>query len=72
MFGLGFSEILIIGLVAFLILGPEEFPKIARMVLKLLNDLKNSFSDVKKEIDSVEKKIEKKVKESISKKDEKK
>ena len=75
MFGLGFSEIIIIFLVAFLILGPKEFPKMAKMVLKVLNDIKSSFQDVKKEIDHVEKKMEEqieKTKESLISSDEKK
>lgn len=53
MFGFGFLEILVLVLVAFLVLGPDKFPSVARDFLKIFNELKRSFSDVSDEIKDI-------------------
>ncbi|MCY4321835.1 MAG: twin-arginine translocase TatA/TatE family subunit [Bdellovibrionaceae bacterium] len=50
MFGLGFTEILLLILVAFLVFGPKQFPLIAKNFIKLLNELKTAFFDIRSEI----------------------
>ena len=49
MFGLGFVEILILVLIAFLVFGPKQFPSVARNFVKLLNELRMAFTEVKTE-----------------------
>ena len=54
MFGLGFTEILLLLLMAFLVFGPKQFPFIAKNFLKFLNELKHAFSDIKSEFYDVQ------------------
>ena len=51
MLGLGFWEIIIIGLVALIVVGPENLPDFAKSVARFLNELKRTASDLKKSID---------------------
>ena len=53
MFGL--SEFLVLFLIAFLVLGPEEFPKSFRKILRLINSFKHALSRLKTEIHDVKK-----------------
>lgn len=50
MFDIGFSELLIIGIVALLVLGPERLPRVARTAGHLLGRLQRYVSDVKSDI----------------------
>ncbi|AFL68800.1 Sec-independent protein translocase protein TatB [Sulfurospirillum barnesii] len=47
MFGLGFSEILIIAIIAILFLGPEKLPDAMVKGAKFFKSFKNSINDVK-------------------------
>ncbi|MFA5081482.1 MAG: Sec-independent protein translocase protein TatB [Hydrogenophilaceae bacterium] len=51
MFDIAFSELLIIGVVALLVIGPERLPKVARTVGAWLGRLNRYVSDVKSDID---------------------
>ena len=50
MFDVGFSELLMIGLVALLVIGPEKLPAVARTVGTLLGKAQRYVSDVKAEV----------------------
>jgi sec-independent protein translocase protein TatB len=50
MFDIGFSELVIIGLVALVVLGPERLPKVARTAGHLLGRLQRYVADVKADI----------------------
>jgi sec-independent protein translocase protein TatB len=50
MFEVGFSEILMVGLVALLVIGPEKLPKVARMAGFWLAKSKKMVASVKQEI----------------------
>ena len=50
MFDIGFSELIVIGIVALLVLGPERLPKVARTTGHLLGRLQRYVSDVKSDI----------------------
>ena len=50
MFDIGFSELMVIGVVALLVLGPERLPKVARTTGHLLGRLQRYVSDVKSDI----------------------
>lgn len=50
MFEVGFSEILMVGLVALLVIGPEKLPKVARMAGFWLAKSKRMVASVKQEI----------------------
>ncbi len=47
MFGMGFSEILVIAIVAIIFLGPEKLPDAMVKVAKFFKTVKNSVNDVK-------------------------
>jgi len=51
MFDAGFTELLLIGLVALVVIGPERLPGVARTAGKWLGKGKRMLSDVKAEID---------------------
>jgi len=50
MFDVGFSELLVIALVALVVIGPERLPKVARTVGVLLGRLQRYVNDVKSDI----------------------
>lgn len=51
MFGISFSELLLVGLVALLVLGPERLPGAARTAGLWVGRLKRSFNSIKTEIE---------------------
>lgn len=52
MFGLGFSEILVLGVIALIFLGPEQLPELARTVGRFVNDLKRSTESITEDLKS--------------------
>ncbi len=51
MFGISFSELLLVGLVALLVLGPERLPGAARTAGLWIGRLKRSFNSIKMEVE---------------------
>jgi sec-independent protein translocase protein TatB len=50
MFDVGFTELIVIGLVALIVIGPERLPRVARTAGHLLGRLQRYVSDVKADI----------------------
>jgi sec-independent protein translocase protein TatB len=50
MFDIGFSELLVIGLVALVVIGPERLPRVARTLGHLAGRLQRYVHDVKSDI----------------------
>jgi sec-independent protein translocase protein TatB len=50
MFDIGFSELVVIGVVALIVIGPERLPKVARTVGLLVGRLQRYVNDVKADI----------------------
>ena len=50
MFDIGFSELLVIGVVALIVIGPEKLPRMARTVGVLAGRLQRYVADVKADI----------------------
>lgn len=50
MFDIGFSELVVIGLVALIVIGPERLPRVARTVGALLGRFQRYVNDVKSEV----------------------
>jgi sec-independent protein translocase protein TatB len=50
MFDIGFSELMVIALVALVVIGPERLPRVARTAGHLLGRLQRYVSDVKSDI----------------------
>lgn len=51
MFDIGFSELLIIGVIALIVVGPEKLPKLARTVGFWVGKAKRMISEVKADVD---------------------
>ena len=51
MFDIGFAELLVIGVVGLLVIGPERLPSAIRTVSLWLNRLKRGFNDIKREVE---------------------
>ncbi|MES2817767.1 MAG: Sec-independent protein translocase protein TatB [Pseudomonadota bacterium] len=51
MFGISFGELLLIGLIALLVLGPERLPGAARTAGLWIGRLKRSFNAIKQEVE---------------------
>ncbi len=51
MFGISFSELLLVGLVALVVLGPERLPGAARTAGLWVGRLKRSFNAIKQEVE---------------------
>ena len=52
MFDIGATEILLIGVIGLIVLGPERLPVVARNVGFWLSKIKRTFSGVKREIET--------------------
>ena len=50
MFDIGFSELLVIGVVALIVIGPERLPRVARTIGHLVGRLQRYVADVKADI----------------------
>jgi sec-independent protein translocase protein TatB len=50
MFDIGFSELMVIGLVALIVIGPQKLPRVARTVGHLAGRLQRYVADVKADI----------------------
>ena len=50
MFDIGFAELLIIGVVSLLVIGPERLPDAIRTTSAWVNRLRRSFNDIKQEV----------------------
>lgn len=51
MFGFGFSEIMVILIVALLVVGPKKLPEVAKMIGRGYAQFKRAFEDIKDTID---------------------
>jgi sec-independent protein translocase protein TatB len=51
MFDVGFFELLLIGIIALLVLGPERLPGAVRMVGLTIGRIKRGFADVKSQVE---------------------
>lgn len=51
MFGISFSELLVVGLIALLVLGPERLPGAARTAGLWIGRIKRSFNAIKTEVE---------------------
>ena len=50
MFDIGFAELIIIGVVSLLVIGPERLPGAIRTASLWLNRIKRGFNDIKQEV----------------------
>lgn len=46
MFDVGFSELLLLGAIALIVIGPKQLPEVARTIARLINELKRATGDI--------------------------
>lgn len=46
MFNVGFTELIVLGVIGLLVLGPEQLPTVARKLARILNDLKRAKDEI--------------------------
>ena len=46
MFNMGFTEILVLGLIALVVIGPKQLPEVAKTLARLINELKRATGDL--------------------------
>jgi len=46
MFDIGFSELLLLGAIALIVIGPKQLPDVARAIARLVNELKRATGDI--------------------------
>jgi len=51
MFGIGFTELLLVLVVALLVLGPDKLPEAAKTMAKVYNDLRRTGLDLKRTVE---------------------
>ena len=51
MFDVGFSELVVIGLIALIVLGPKRLPEVARTAGKWMGQLRRFINNVKQDLD---------------------
>ena len=50
MFDIGFSELILVGIVALLVIGPEHLPETVRTATLWLNRIRRGFNEIKQEV----------------------
>lgn len=54
MFNLGFSELILLAIIALIFIGPKQLPELARTLGRTLNELKRATGDLKDTFTSVD------------------
>ena len=57
MFNLGFSEMILLGAIALIFIGPKQLPQMARTIARLLNELKRATGGIAKSVHESQKNI---------------
>ena len=50
MFDIGFAELIVIGVISLLVIGPERLPETVRTASLWLNRIRRGFNDIKREV----------------------
>jgi len=50
MFDIGFSELILVGIVALLVVGPERLPETVRTATMWLNRIRRGFNEIRQEV----------------------
>ncbi len=63
---MGFSELFVLGGIALLVIGPKQLPEVARNLARLINELKRTAFDMRKNFDGVDEDLKNVVQEVTS------
>lgn len=53
MFNIGFTELIVLGVIGLLVLGPEQLPEVARKMAKLFNELKRAKDEIMEPVEDL-------------------
>ena len=53
MFNMGFTELLVLAVIALIVIGPKQLPEVARVLASLINEFKRATSDLTDSITQV-------------------
>lgn len=67
MFGIGFPELLLILVIAFIVVGPDKLPHLARALGKGLYEIRRATEEVRTEIEKEGRSISAELKEELNK-----
>ena len=67
MFGMGLPELLLVLVIAFIVIGPEKLPHLARVLGKGLAEIRRATEDVRNEIEKEGRALREELKEEESK-----
>ena len=56
MLNIGFSELLFLSFLVLIFIGPKDLPKMARSIIRFLNEMKRTTDEVKMSLHSIEEK----------------
>lgn len=59
MFNLGLLEMILLGLIALVVIGPRQLPQLARIVVSLLNQWKTFVKEAKAPLEQIKQEIKK-------------
>lgn len=66
MFGMGFPELLLVLVIAFIVIGPEKLPHLARALGKGLHEIRRATEEVRTEIEKEGRSIQEELKKEES------
>ena len=58
MFNMGFSEIVVLGVIALLVIGPKQLPHVARTLARMMNELKRATEDLSSSLKDTKDKVQ--------------
>ena len=58
MFNMGFSEMLVLGVIALIVIGPKQLPELAKILARTINEFKRATGDLTSSFYSVKKEAE--------------
>lgn len=62
MFGIGFTEMIVIAAIALVVIGPEKFPDVAKVFIKTVRDVRGHWDDLSREFTKEMRPMEKEIK----------
>jgi sec-independent protein translocase protein TatB len=65
MFGIGMTEMLFLGALGLILIGPDQIPEVARTIGRFINDIKRSADEVKKTMSDAAAEIPKTMREDL-------
>ena len=66
MFNLGMMEILVLGTLALIVIGPQQMPEVARSIARILNEFKRATGELTNSLYSVKRDTEESIQDAVN------